>query len=135
MEQAPDLKEVMLRYYTAVSEGDTAFLEGILSSQGEVLIIGTDPEEWWTDPAAIKQALAAQAGAGIKLIAGELICRREGSVGWVADQAAFVLPDGGEMPFRFTAVFRQEGGEWKMVQAHASIGVPNEDVVGPDLEA
>jgi hypothetical protein len=29
-------------------------------------------------------------------------------------------------PFRLTAVFYRDGGEWRMVQAHFSLGVPNE---------
>ena len=132
MEQSPDLKDVMLRYYEAVSQGDAAFMDRILSSQREVLIIGTDPNEWWTDPATINQTLKEQAQAGVKLVPGELLCYREGSVGWVADRGRFVLADGSEVPFRFTAVFRQEDREWRMVQAHASIGVPNAEVVGTD---
>jgi len=68
-------------------------------------------------------------------VAGDLRCYSEGSVGWVADRARFVLGDGSEIPFRFTAVFRREDGAWRMVQAHASLGVPNADVVGADLNA
>ena len=135
MEQSPDLKDVMLRYYEAVSQGDVAFMDRILSSQREVLIIGTDPNEWWADPATINQTLRAQAQAGIKIVPGDLLAYREGSVGWVADRGKFVLPDGAEVPVRWTAVFRQEGGEWKLVQGHASIGVPNEEALGTDLKA
>ena len=40
-------------------------------------------------------------------------------------RAALILTDGTEASFRWTAVFRQEGGEWKMIQGHASIGVAN----------
>jgi ketosteroid isomerase-like protein len=134
VEQSPDLKDVMLRYYEAVSQGDAAFMDRILSSQCEVLIVGTDPNEWWTDPTTINQTLKSQAQAGIKVVSGDLLCYREGSVGWVADRARFVLADGSEVPLRFTAVFRQEDHEWRLVQAHASIGVPNVEVVGTDLK-
>lgn len=127
MERSPDLKDVMLRYYEAVSRGDEAFMDKILSRQDEVLIVGTDPDEWWTDPSTINQKLKDQAQAGIKLVPGELQCYREGSIGWVADRARFILADGSEIPFRFTVVFRQEDRDWRMVQAHASIGVPNDE--------
>ena len=130
MEHSADLKEILLRYYEAVSKGDAAFMERILSSQSEVLVIGTDPDEWWSDPAVINQALKEQAEAGIQLLPGGPQCLREGAIGWIADNARFVLPDGSEIPFRFTAVFREEEGEWRMVQAHASLGVPNEEAVG-----
>ncbi len=32
-----------------------------------------------------------------------------------------------------TAVFHKEGDSWKMVQLHASIGVPNVEALGTDL--
>jgi ketosteroid isomerase-like protein len=35
-------------------------------------------------------------------------------------------PDGTEIEFRMTAVFHNENGQWKVVQQHASVGVPNE---------
>lgn len=130
METSSDLKDVVLRYYEAVSRGDTVFTARILSSQPEVLIIGTDPEEWWSDPEVVGRMLKAQAEAGVELRAGDLRCYREGRVGWIADRASFVLPGGAVVPFRFTAVFLQEEGEWRMVQAHASIGVPNDEVAG-----
>src|SRR3989304_3675667 len=79
MEQSPDLKDVMLRYYEAVAQGDVAFMDRILSSQREVLIIGTDPNEWLADPATINQTLKAQAQAGIKIVPGDLLAYREGS--------------------------------------------------------
>jgi ketosteroid isomerase-like protein len=31
------------------------------------------------------------------------------------------------MSMRATGVFRREGDEWRLVQLHASIGVPNEE--------
>ncbi len=37
------------------------------------------------------------------------------------------------MPFRFRAVFHKEDGEWKIVQFHTSVGVPNESTVGKAL--
>ena len=64
---------------------------------------------------------------------GDPQCYQEGSVGWCADQARIVLPDGTEQRIRLTAVFHQEGGDWKMVQSHASLGVPNAEAIGTDL--
>ena len=129
MEMSPDLNKVMLSYYEAVSNGDTAFMEQILATQADVVIIGTDPNEWWSDPAELTQVLKAQAEAGIKLVSGDLRCHSEGTVGWTSDKASFVLPDGTELAFRFTTVFHREQGDWKMLQAHASIGVPNDEVI------
>ena len=70
---------------------------------------------------------------GISLVSKNLSAYAEGSVGWIADQAEMVTPDGQTVPFRFTAVCHQEGGAWKIVQAHLSIGVSNEAAIGQDL--
>ncbi len=133
MEQAPDLTALMHRFYAAVSQGDVAFMEQFISQHEEVLMIGTDPNEWWADAPTIIRTLQAQAQAGIQAVPGELQAYRHGAVGWVADRGTFVLPDGSAAPFRWTAVFLQEDGDWKLVQGHASVGVPNEEVIGTDL--
>jgi SnoaL-like protein len=54
----------------------------------------------------------------------------EGSVGWVSGWVVWILGDGREVPTRWTAVFHREGDDWKMVQAHTSVGVPNEELFG-----
>ena len=41
----------------------------------------------------------------------------------------FLFPDGSLMQTRLTAVMRQEGGRWKLVHMHLSVGVPDEQVV------
>src|SRR5215208_2847532 len=70
---------------------------------------------------------------GLQIVPSQLQAYREGSVGWVIDSESFRLPDGTEIPFRNTAIFHQEDGEWKLVHAHASIGARNEDVFGEDV--
>jgi hypothetical protein len=43
------------------------------------------------------------------------------------------LPDGTEIGLRATAVLHKEGGAWKFIQGHFSIGVPNKEAVGKPL--
>jgi hypothetical protein len=50
-------------------------------------------------------------------------------MGWLADQPTFVLPDGSSFETRLTAVVRKEDGQWKLVHAHFSVGVPDEEVM------
>ena len=45
--------------------------------------------------------------------------------GGAADLALVVFPDGGGFPIRTSAVFHQEQGEWRIVNLHVSIGVPD----------
>ena len=133
MEQAPELKDVVLRLYEAFSRGDADLMERLTSRQEGLVFIGTDPGEWFEDLASIRHLVQAQAGAGITVLPGEVRGYREGPVGWIADRGTFVLPHGGEVPFRLTAVFLREDGDWKLIQEHASIGVSNEEAVGQEL--
>ena len=108
-----------------------------MSREEGVLSIGTDPNEWWSDSATMERVYAAQLNemreSGITLQPGDPQCYREGSVGWCADYATIVLPDRTQQPIRLTTVYHQEGGDWKMVQSHSSLGVPNDEAIGTDL--
>jgi hypothetical protein len=49
-------------------------------------------------------------------------------VGWAATRLTITLPDGGQVSPRWSAVFHREDGEWRFVQTHASIAVPNDQI-------
>ncbi|MGD9891052.1 MAG: nuclear transport factor 2 family protein [Dehalococcoidia bacterium] len=133
MQQAPELKDVVMRVYDAASRGDGDLMEDLTSHDDALVFIGTDPNEWFEDIAGVRRMLEAQAGAGVIVIPGDLRAYREGAVGWVADRGRFKLPDGSEVPFRMTGVFHQENGAWKLIQEHASFGVSNQEAIGEDL--
>ncbi len=137
LQQSSELLEVFQGLYRAFERGDAAAALDLTSREEGVLSIGTDPGEWWSDYATLERVYYAQLGEmadlGMRIERGEPRCYQEGSVGWCADRARFVLPDGTEIPVRMTMVFHQEDGAWKIVQAHASIGVQNTEAVGRDL--
>lgn len=133
MQRAPELRDVAMRFYDALSRGDADLVERLTSRQAGLVFIGTDPNEWVEDVAGIRRLVQAQAGVGVTVVPGDALAYQEGSVGWVADRGSFRLRDGDAIPFRLTAVFRQEDGDWKLVQAHASVGVGNEEAIGQQL--
>ena len=104
----------MLRFYDAVSAGDLSFMDRWVSSQPEVLLIGTDPNEWWTDLAVAREVFKAQAQAGIKAVPGDIVAFREGTVGWVADRPKFLLADGTEISFLDRPIYYKKAvnGRW-----------------------
>lgn len=118
--------------YKALSSGDIAFMERYLSQQDGVLAIGTDPKEWWSGYTTIIKIFKDEMEnmGGISFIAGNPQAYSDDGIGWVADHPKFKLPDGTEIPFRLTCIFRKESNVWKIVQWHASIGVRNEDMFG-----
>jgi hypothetical protein len=136
MESSPELADLTLRLYEALTRGDMAFIEGHISRQDGVIAIGTDPKEWWSGHAAFLPALRAQLqemGGSFPIAPGQPRAYRHGAVGWVADQPLFQFPDGSTMPSRLTLVCQQEDGAWKVVQWHVSVGVANEELLGREL--
>jgi len=135
MEPSSELKELVLRTYEAMGNGDTSFYDHHLSHQDGVLIIGSDPNEWWIGYDTITQIFKAQMRemGGVSCLPGDPQAYRMGDVGWVADCPRFRLPDGTELPVRMSIVFVKEDGAWKVTHQHISIGVPNEQIVGQEL--
>ena len=99
-----------------------------------MLLIGTDPEEWWTGHDTIARIISAQLSetGGFHLEPGEFDAFSEGKTGWFADRATLRMTNG-DGQIRMTAVLHDEGGSWKIVQMHWSMGVPNADTFGQEL--
>ena len=135
MKPSNEIKNVMLHYYESMSRGDAKAIESMLSTQNGTLAIGSDPNEWWEGYNTIDRILKAQLRemSGVQYKAGELETFTEGSVGWAADNPTMQLPDGQEITFRETTIFHREDGDWKMVQHHISLGVPNTETLGKAL--
>jgi hypothetical protein len=115
-----------------MTSGDVSAIERLFSRQSGVLAIGSDPNEWWTDYETINQVFSAQfkGGSSKPIIAKNLHAFAEGTVGWASERRTSRLQNGKEIAIRETFVFHQEEGEWKIVQLHVSLGIPNEDVFG-----
>ena len=132
MEQSSELRNLMLRFYEALSSGDLSFFDRHFSNSDAVRGIGTDPEEWWNGPrvAQVWKEQVAAMGGSMPLQPGEPEAYAEGNVGWVADRPTLDAGDGNRVAIRFTAVFHKEDADWKLVQSHGSLGVSNEESFG-----
>jgi hypothetical protein len=138
MEPSIDIKNLLVRFYKSFAQADVATIESLISRQTGILFIGSDPQEWWGDYHTLLKVFKAQSqemggGGVLEILPGEAQAYTEGTVGWVADQPTMRLPDGTEIGLRATAVLHKEGGAWKFIQGHFSIGVPNKEAVGKPL--
>lgn len=135
MEKSTELRDLAHRLFEAMNTEDITMIENLFSQKEEVLTIGSDPNEWWDNYKKIISALKAQMKemSGARFIPEDTSAYSEGSVGWFASRVTLKLPDNLEIPFRVTGVFHQENGSWKLIQWHASIGIPNEEAVGQKL--
>jgi SnoaL-like domain len=107
----------------------------VLSTEPGTLVIGSDPQEWWDHPDQLRRVLTAQTDELRGLSAKVVHCEgwAEGTVGWAAAKAEMSLPDLPPVMMRITVTWARREGDWKIVQAHASLGVPNEEAVGKNL--
>jgi hypothetical protein len=130
MEQSAEARAAMLRFYDRFSAGDIAGFAQMITNWEGAFVIGTDPGEWQESRSSWIAGYEEQITAipGVRLEASDLRGYAEGTLGWAADQPSFVLPDGTKISTRLTTVLRLEDGAWKLVNAHFSIGVPNEEL-------
>jgi hypothetical protein len=132
MKPSHEVRNAVLRLYESMGTGDVSAIERLFSRQSGVLAIGSDPGERWAGHDTIVEAFKAQLqGSGTRTIEpGDLNAFAEGSVGWAADRRTLRLASGKELTIRETFLFHQEDGDWKLVQFHASVAVPNAELVG-----
>lgn len=129
-----ELEGVFDRVVQALRSGDVDAIREFLPRGETTVSIGTDPDEWWVG-ADIERAWTAQLQetGGFPVEVSERIVDASGDVGWVAARLTMAAPDGGTLPLRLTAVFRREAESWKLVNSHASFGVPNVEALGQEL--
>ena len=135
MERSKAIETLVSKVYEAIKRGDAGAVASLIATGSSSRMIGTDPDEWWSGAETVNAALRAQLDdmGGIDLVGGEPEGYSVGTVGWFADRPAFRLADGNQVPVRLTGVVVLEDGSWKLIQAHVSVGVPNEEVVGREL--
>ena len=126
MHESSAVAEAWLRFCEGVSEGQIERFDEIVSPEARI-IIGTAPGEMVTDRQAMRFGFETE---GVTLESRAARGYAEGSMGWVVDEPRFGFPDGSAFDCRVTAVVRKEQETWRLVHAHFSVGVPDDEVVG-----
>jgi len=125
-----EVRKVFDEMLEAQNAGDAGRLRSMLSERPDAVHIGTDAEEWWTSTQVVDAVAAAGGGDGIRAVADDIDIHVQGDVAWAEGRGRFTSAGGGERPVRMTGVLIREDGQWKVVQSHASVGVPNADIFG-----
>ena len=115
----------MLQFYDGVSTKDVARFDLLVSSDPATVVIGTAPGEIVRERERLRYGFETE---GVRLEAGDPQGYEEGTMGWLVDEPTFIFPDGSTMRCRLTSVMRREDDAWKIVHAHFSVGVPDEEV-------
>ena len=135
--RAPDIEAIVREIVGSVERGEAQLMEERLSEDPDALAIGTDASEW---AQGREQVMAFFRDSGpdgslkLTIPVHEVAAYAEGDVGWAVARIAFEV-EGREVPVRMTTVMRREDGEWRLMQMHASIGVPNGEMANPMFAA
>jgi hypothetical protein len=131
MQTSAELQRIINTWFESVANGDLTWTDRHIS-RNTVRLVGTDPNEWLDGEhvtAFLKEEVKALGGV-VKVELGDTEAYQEGSVGWGLARPTLIMPNGQKVSPRWSAVFHQEDGEWKLVQLHASVGIPNEELFG-----
>jgi SnoaL-like domain len=134
MHRSTEVEELVRKVSDAMLRGDPGPALATVSNEAGTIMIGSDPTEWWVGHDAIVNAMQADFEANAP--GGDtrdVEAYEEGSVAWATTRGDFVGPNNERVEYRQTLVLHRENGEWKAVQGHASIGVPNEEMANPIL--
>ena len=132
-ERAPEIEQVLRDILDAMARSDLDEIGQRTSHDPGVVAIGTDAGEWaegFDEIMRLFRGSTPEGGSSVSAAVEDIAAFREGGVGWAAGRVYFEI-DGRRVPVRLTAVLLQEDGEWKTVQSHASIGVPNDRMLDP----
>ena len=133
---SPGIQTLIERYAEAVRVGDLDTVATLIDEGDDVLIIGTDPEEWWRGRdtvLGVYRAQQAEIGDTVGISTLELDSAHEiGDAGWFAGRIRLQVPTG-ELGLRVSGTVRRRGDEWKIVHMHVSVGAENWATTGLDL--
>lgn len=128
MKRSPEIEKEFRDTIEALERGDIEFLKAATSRDPGVVSIGSDPDEYARGLEKIIGMIGdstPEGPLGIHVRLSEIRGYEHGDVGW-ADGIGTFERDGDSVEVRMTGIAVREGGKWRGVQNHASIGVPNE---------
>jgi hypothetical protein len=113
----------------AMNAGDKDRLRRRLSADPGAVHIGTDPAEWWSSDEVVS-SLGNVPETGVKATVDDVQVHPLGNdAAWVAGTGRFV-GEGIDIPVRMSGVLVREGDQFVFVHSHASVGVPNDELLG-----
>lgn len=129
-----ELRAFILRLYRYFEAGDLEGMRGMTSESPNLVIIGSDPDEWWVGPQTLALlAIQVRELSGLKIEAGRLVAQAAGNFGWVVDNPVLSPSNGQPVHTRMSFVLGIERGQWRILHWHTSIGHANEAALGVQL--
>ncbi len=101
MEQSSELQALVRAFSDAAAKGDVDAIDRLFWRRDDVLVIGTDPNEWWTGHRSIMDTFKAQIremGGSLPMVPGDPQAFSEGTIGWIAVGVSNEQVVGKELP-------------------------------------
>lgn len=137
MQRSPELEKRTRDMIDAMQASDHPTMERAISRTDGSVTIGSDASEYTREIDKMLQMMrdsTPEQGYHVKVTLDEVHGYQEGDVGWFDGTGRFER-DGQTVEVRMTGVAHREDGEWRFVQTHASIGVPDEHMFEPMFQA
>ena len=126
MAPSDEVAATMGEFYRRMIGGDADGANDLISWDPALIFIGS-AGEWVDDQAALRSG-RLDPGEGLEAGAHPAGFAR-GDVGWFVDQPTWVFGDGSRAEMRMTAVLQREPAGWRIVHAHLSVAVPDNQCV------
>jgi adenylate cyclase len=135
MEPAPEIVLLMERLFLSLASRDIDAVLDCVSREPGTLMIGYDPNEWWTGYDQFRAVFRVQneEGPGTTFDVEDITAWKEGTVGWAIARFRTTVEGRTPLSERATAVWHQEGAYWRIVHWHVAIPATNEEALGVEL--
>jgi ketosteroid isomerase-like protein len=136
IERSAEIEQVLREIIDAMARSELDTVAQYTSREDCVVGIGSDAGEWTEGHDEFMTLMRASVPDGelhMRATLDDVKGFREADVGWAAGRGSFAVGDQ-RVGVRLTAVLHRETGDWKVVQTHASIGVPNTRMFDPLLQ-
>lgn len=125
MQESDSVRNAWLAFCEGISKGQVERFDDIVSKEAN-LVIGTGPGEMVTERERMRFGFETE---GVTVETRNARGYEQDTLGWAVDEPRFGFPDGSSFDCRVTSIFQKEGNAWRLVHAHFSVGVPDEEVV------
>ena len=133
MEPSPELEAFARRLAEAFNSRDTETRLNLYADEPGLIVLGSAPDEWWSGYATMRSVvttLTPEFEAIDSTIEVEHVeAFSEGTVGWFVCRLV-MRSRTMTVPMRYTAVVHLDRGVWRIVHAHLSQGVDDENSFG-----
>ncbi len=139
IKRSPEIEAVVRRLWDSFVVGSEAAIRNLTSAHPSYRMILSADDQWFSGPGLAP--MLAERGKLMEIERFEfdrLEAFEAGDVGWAASNVTVTMRTGdrpGEPKFfRSTVTFVMEDGIWKAIQIHTSVGVPQADVFGVEVD-